>query len=78
MTDYVKKSFSVAVGSKEYRDNWDRVFAKPTEPSCHTCNQPMVKRHSLLLEHEPSPLEWVCSKCGTRRAIEPGSPDSVL
>lgn len=29
MTKYNGKRFSVALGSKEYRDNWDRAFAKP-------------------------------------------------
>lgn len=30
---YLKESFSVAVGSKEYRDNWDAVFGKKC-PEC--------------------------------------------
>lgn len=32
MTDYTKKTFSVAVGSDSYRDNWERVFGKKPEP----------------------------------------------
>lgn len=31
MTDYTKKTFSVAVGSDAYRDNWERVFGKKQE-----------------------------------------------
>lgn len=32
MTDYTKKTFTVAVGqSQEYRDNWDKVFGKKDE-----------------------------------------------
>lgn len=33
MTDYTKKSFSVAVGSDAYRENWDRIFAKKQDVS---------------------------------------------
>jgi hypothetical protein len=28
VTDYLKKSFSVALGSEKYRDNFDQVFRK--------------------------------------------------
>ena len=31
MTDYEKPSFSVGVGSKKYRDNFDRIFKKKDE-----------------------------------------------
>jgi len=28
VTEYLKPSFSVALGSQKYRDNWDAVFGK--------------------------------------------------
>lgn len=32
MTKYTQKSFSVPVGSKEYRKNWERIFKKKKNP----------------------------------------------
>lgn len=32
MTKFAQSSFSVAVGSKSYRDNYDRIFRKEPEP----------------------------------------------
>lgn len=32
MTKFTNKSFSVAVGSEKYAENWDRVFAKKAPP----------------------------------------------
>jgi hypothetical protein len=32
MTDFTKKTFSVAVGSDEYRENFDRIFRKQRMP----------------------------------------------
>lgn len=41
MTKYVNPSFSVAVGSKQYRDGWDAVFGRkrkePSESDTHRC-----------------------------------------
>jgi DnaJ-class molecular chaperone len=38
MTKYLGGSFSVAVGSKDYRDGWDRIFGKKeTSAECENC-----------------------------------------
>jgi hypothetical protein len=39
MTKYLDREFSVALGSKAYRDNWDAIFAK----KCPTCDEPYDK-----------------------------------
>jgi hypothetical protein len=36
---YLDNQFSVALGSKAYRDNWDAIFAK----KCSTCGEPYDK-----------------------------------
>lgn len=39
--EYLKKSFSVPLGGKDYGEGWDRIFGK--------------KAATALVEHEPSP-----------------------
>lgn len=68
MTDFTKKTFSVAVGSDEYRENFDRVFRKnverpdepfimdPTWEGVH--NRPGSTTQCAYLAREG------CSKCG--------------
>lgn len=34
MTEYLKPSFSVALGSKAYRDNWDAIFGPKDCSKC--------------------------------------------
>ena len=51
MTEYLNKSFSVCVGGdQEYRDNWDRIFAKKKPEPVKAPAPPKV-------EPEPAPTE---------------------
>ena len=52
--NYLKPSFSVAVGSDAYRANWDAVFGK-----LKTCR---IGDHAMV--PVPMCMKTKCSKCG--------------
>ena len=55
--DYLKKSFSVgALPTERYRNEWERIFGKPTGGICDHCKGQGVD----LISHNRL---WLCSKC---------------
>ena len=46
---YLQGKFSVAVGSKEYRDGWDAIFGKKEEPE-EPKEDPTLGNHPLDLQ----------------------------
>lgn len=60
---YQNKSFSVAMGTtKEYRDNWDKIFGKKEEPICFcdNCNKPIYMGDGEYLAEDGTVY---CFKC---------------
>lgn len=57
MTKFEQKSFSVgAIPSKQYRDNWDRIFAKPARgPGVRDGKEPEAAK--------PTPTEAAEESC---------------
>lgn len=60
MTDYLKPKFTVAVGSDDYRDNWERTFRGGTEAP----NVPSL----------PAPLEHAAAEATETRDPTPYRP----
>lgn len=48
MTQYLNKSFSVALGSDKFRENYDRVFGKRSRDVPETPKRPRKPRAPLL------------------------------
>lgn len=63
MTQYLKPSFTVLLGSKEYAENWDAVFGKKEHyhVTCEECDPP-AEATQLQLE-KPESLPRVCRTC---------------
>ena len=57
--EYEKKSFSVPVGSKKYRDNWDNIFGNKREDEYHLgdCGLPNCR----FVSHKVNTS--MCDKC---------------
>lgn len=56
MTRFMDNRFSVPLGSKQYRDNWDAVFGKKVI-KCAVCNTEFPE------DGEPHIGPYVCNKC---------------
>jgi hypothetical protein len=68
--NYGKKSFTVAVGGEQYRDNWDRIFGGESEDlRCLVCGD----RDDLINVDSKQPLCRDFHACVTR-AAEDGQP----
>lgn len=57
MTKYTEKSFTVAVGSDDYRDNYEKVFGKKERKQAAA----------------PEPRWELCPTCGRGHFCTPGS-----
>lgn len=73
---YAGKSFTVAVGGEQYRDNWDRIFAPErispgteSDPRCLVCGA----RDDLMQTDTPQPLCRDFHAC-VQRAATDGQP----
>lgn len=68
MTNFTKKSFSVAVGSDAYRENYERIFKKKEAPPSHQ------RRDGTTCDYL---AEDFCNKCGWIARLDEKSTEPV-
>jgi hypothetical protein len=74
MTKFMEKSFSVAVGSKEYRNNFDSIFGKKEKEICSESCADCGFSSSC---HPDDPICKFCNGTGRVRVCNGDSDDCV-